>query len=357
MIFYFYFTLTTLLFFLISRVNNSSFFLNLTFIFIFIVSAFRFDVGFDYPTYFDLAVKKGNFVWQFIRLEPLSQFIVFLVWQLNSPSWIFIIYCFFSLFLLRKVISKLSIDADLSLLVYILFPLFFLDSLSLIRQHLAMSIVVYSYQFVFKSKLFKFLLCVFLASLIHYYAFFAVILYFLNKIDPKLVLSLVCIIVSIFIGNFGMSFLLNLLPFSSSYLSLDEVKGEGGNIMKILVNLIAFAIIFIKLYFTSQKSNFKDEAFFLNSFFLGVILYNILSPFGHAGLRMFEYFGISLIFIIPLLKRFFIPDKIYLTGVSLIFSLLFLAYINFSTSNQKKSPFTPYQNILFLDYTDFKKLM
>ena len=315
----------------------------------FFIVAFRFDVGFDYVTYYNAANLSGNLELLLIW-EPLTLPILKLAHLFNQPQLFFIIYSTLTYIFLLKAISKLSIKKDLSLGFYLLFPLFYYDSFSLVRQHLAIAIFLYNLINVKEEKKIKFIFWLVIGSLFHYASLLTMIIYPLRKVKLNQYVYICTIVISFIIGPLLVKYLVPYLDFYGSYIDGSKNTG-GGSIILYFVNIIGLLFFF---NFNRIIKKEKNNLLYYNSLFIGILLYNIFNLTGHIGFRMFEYFGITIILIFPYLINCFRPLRAA-KFISLFLLFLFsISYIYVTSINPVKASFTPYQNILFIDQVKFK---
>jgi hypothetical protein len=108
----------------------------------------------------------------------------------------FICYSFY------RFIKKYSTNYIISMVIY--FSLFFLGSMSLMRQSLSMAIILWGYKYIKERKFFKYLLLVLLATSIHQTSIIMIIPYFMykNKINLRSVLAyILCAIIAFIVVN------------------------------------------------------------------------------------------------------------------------------------------------------------
>lgn len=119
-------------------------------IIIFVFSAFRYNVGWDYEQYYWTIVYNldTNIV---SRGELLTIGLVELSRNLGIANIYFFLNSFLTIFLVALVIDNYSKDKWMSILVFIAFPLFFLNSLSVIRFFSALAIVFF-FNKIYKRK-------------------------------------------------------------------------------------------------------------------------------------------------------------------------------------------------------------
>lgn len=193
-------------------------------------------------------------------------------------------------------------------LILILGPLF-LSWNNGIRQTLATCIFMYGSQYIVDRKFLKYLLWVFIATLIHKSAWIVLVFYFIPRdriiINNRLI-QLSILLFSIFLG-FNKFWIDNLTRFGD-ILSFIGYEGYANNIDLIIneevnknfgVKTIAFLLINITVILLSKNilKSYNDRRLILyyNLFFIGVCLYYILFNTSHIFLRMIYYFDIVIL--------------------------------------------------------------
>lgn len=324
------------------------------FIILFLVSAFRFDVGYDFMMYWDFltstaidfkTLHNGNFEFGNILLFKISRL-------LDIPQFFFISTSFIIITSIYITLKNYSADFSISTLFFLALPIFFFNSLGIVRQFVAISIVFYGVRYLLSKEIIKFFLIVLLASLFHKSAFVSLILpiMFLQRIKFSLLFYIAALLISFFGSNL-IAFAASLvLPEYYVKFYITQNLGIGGDKLLLLFQLIAFIFLLIPL-----KKLKTTSIFYLNSFYLGVAIWGALAPFGHAGIRGTLYFTIFILLIIPEViavipnGKKLVKESLYL--VSIVFYILTL-YLG--VKNPNKDPNIPYRFSPFTDHTEYK---
>lgn len=146
------------------------------------VVGMRWMVGIDYPNYYDI-IKGYTTDYQIIRIEPIPRTTASIIRNFNLPFYLWFIvmaiiqYCFL-LFSFK--------EQNKTFIVWGIF--FFLSdylafSLNVVRQAVAITIILFSYQYVVRKSICKFLFLVFLATLCHYSAIICLPIYIINRFN------------------------------------------------------------------------------------------------------------------------------------------------------------------------------
>lgn len=300
--------------------------------FIIIISAIRFDVGWDYGNYYSTIYPYVNQE-ALEKTEPLSQIIILSSDFTGYPPSLFILYSILTYGIAGYCILKHSANVYVSILVYLVF--FYLNSLSVVRQGLAVSIVLCSLTFLIDKKLLQFAFCVVISYLIHSSSAICLIfipIYLLTSKKSFFIIFTIAL-ASLFSARF---FVERLFPGYLSYvLNADEYS--GGNAMKILM-LVIVGLVSVVSY---KRNN-------LNMIRLSCIsAIGVLFPFflgGHIGGRIAMYFYIPLIYLLPeitnSIKKYNIKNFLIIT-----LNFLFIFTIFTDCRNPIKSSLTPYKTI------------
>lgn len=151
------------------------------------------DVGIDTPNYYSDIVNRFPYHWQF--REEGFRFISNLILSMTKNPQIVFILCAFvtnTLILLRLWDFRNNADFSLEVLLYLL--VYYSNTLNIMRQYVAVSIIFYASRYLFKKKYVLFLLSLILASFFHRSALLGIIMFMiavwksLNKKRKKILL-------------------------------------------------------------------------------------------------------------------------------------------------------------------------
>ncbi len=323
----------------------------LAFIVIFILSALRFDVGYDYSMYYELI--EGNIRWytdQINRIEFLPRQLIVFSNFIHFYQFFFILTSFLITFFFYKGIKENSEDKWISTLIFVCFPLFYFMSLSIVRQYLAVAILFYSFKYIKQRQIWRYLAVVTLCFFIHKSFILALPLYFLygNLINKKIILAI--FILSFFSSDL-LAFVIQL--FSERYsIYFTRISGEGGNLMLLVFQFIG--LLLLPLVYNFRDKNDKDFNFYLLTYFIGLFIWASLSKFGHAGIRGSLYYMSFTILLIPHLKKKIKEYKIIQEGFAIICFCFFFINLYIGSQHKIKDANLPYQTFLFKTPKDFK---
>jgi len=308
------------------------------FFIVFIFSALRFDVGWDYGNYYDIIFNlKG------VNFEPATPYLIEFSKYVDFTQLFFIVTSYIIVYGVHYALKHYSKDYVVSLLIFVSVPLFYMNSFSIIRQYCAIAIVLYGIKYILRKQLLPYLITIAFASMFHYSAIAGLLIYFLNKLSLNKVTSVVLILVSLFQNLISIE---NISRYS--YLAHLGDPGNGAQLVRILFLLLA--IIFIAF---SNAFKTPESKFYYNVFIVGVCIFNVTFSIGEQATRVSLYFIIYLILLVPELSYRFKKKQFYLVVIMFTISL-YSTTLYFSYTNPYKNHLTPYQIFLYKDITDLK---
>jgi hypothetical protein len=246
-------------------------------------------------------------------------------------------------------------------MVFLLYPSFFLDGLSTIRNSMAFSLVVVMVYFLWKDKLLKSFLFYLLAVGCHTSSLIAILIYpvffFLEKKKVNVVIYAVSFALSIVILPLitmivGDNSLFSKVLF---YINNQDVY-KGGGMMSILINMIGI----FNLFYWKRIAEYSD----LNKKLLplvnvGVCMWNVFISISPVfATRLSGFFVYMLIFLVPTYPMIFenkhkiVNERTISMVCSILFVFIFvMQYVNYVNSGVHMSNL-PYQ-LIFLHTDDF----
>lgn len=272
----------------------------------FFISAIRYDVGTDYDKrymadYYTLAEGKnvGNLEIGFKAIDYICLFFT------QEPYLLFVVTSLIILAIIFEVIYKKSSNKILSIIIFFLCGYFF-GTLNLIRQYIAMALVLLGYQFLMdknqKKAYIGFVICAILAFFMHSSSIVCFIMLFLtqkNICNIKIVLPL-----SILILILNQNIMTILTPIIKNtrfkvYLTGTYAQSEL-SVLQIVENLLVYVWMSIIYYFQKKKNMEikKEEIILLNIQGISFLL-TVAGVIHSQFMRMAIYFGIFQILSIP----------------------------------------------------------
>lgn len=136
----------------------------MVFFVLFVFSALRCDVGYDYMGY-SHTIKYGS-EFEVNRLEIGERWLL-LISRQYFPQLFFIVNSFISVFFTKKALEKLSPNVSISALVFLCFPNMYLNSMGVVRFWSAIAIVFYASTFLHEKKYIYYCIFQIIALLFH----------------------------------------------------------------------------------------------------------------------------------------------------------------------------------------------
>lgn len=169
---------------------------------------------------------------------------------------------------------------------------YFSMSISILRQSLAMVIILNSLKYVLEKKKVKYFLCVGLASLFHTTALICVPIYFLPKLKISIKYFVIALLVSFVIMKiFGRELVAySVLSFKESYLGMIE-SGQGYAMLLLLIFATGCGLLISKI------ESGEDKLFFHLMIFACCLQF-FATQFSLLA-RLVSYFAVAMIIFIP----------------------------------------------------------
>ena len=272
-----------------------------------IMFGLRYNVGADYESYINLYNKYCNATLNYLiftrKFEIGFSLVMKIAYIFKCPQLIFIAFSTSTLIILYRNIANNKEKCSISLAWFLVLFLYSASTLNIIRQMLAVAIVMNSYKYVWERRPIRFFITVLLATMFHITALLFLPCYFINyKNNSKkqkilrMGIILIVLLIVIFFNNF-----MGILTGIDSF---ERYKGYTKNIesnnYKFLVKLLVLGAI-IPFRKRLYQYNEKNKLYYF-LLIIDVILYatGFISPFIK---RITLYFGISEIFIISQIPR------------------------------------------------------
>lgn len=307
--------------------------LELSFLFLFVFSAIRFDVGYDFLSYYTAIADYGGDTETFRRFGFFHGILIKLSSYLEFFQLYFILTSFFFYYFFYLVIRDFSDFPVVSLMVFIAIPFFFLMSFNFIRQFSALILVYYGFRYIFERRVVSYFLIVLLASSIHYTSIIALPLYYLYSRRFHWMVYVLVLISSFFAFPLAKYMVSVLIPGYSHYL---DSPNKGGAVFQFFIFILSS--LFLAL---GQYRGDVYRRFYFDVFILGVVLYNTFQPIGFAGTRVSYYYLFSLVLLVPKLFISVRPRQ-FLAIFFLLISILFSISLVLHSKVGTRSPSIPY---------------
>ena len=268
--------------------------------FVFLFMSLRYGIGYDYYSYKSI-VEGVSEDYIIEGMDIIPKFIALTFGKIHYQLF-FVLTSFVILYPIYWVINRLSYIPSMSFTIYLLYPSFFLEGLSIIRNAMAYSLVLVMFYFLWKKRYLRSVLFYFAAVGCHTSSLMAIIIYPLyfyqtsRKFNFLIYIS--SFVLSIVIIPVILSLLGDIAFFSRVlYYIENEDNFKGGGLMNILINLIG---LFNLLYWYRIESYSELNKKILPLVNVGICLWNILIPVSPVfATRLSTYFLYCLLFIVP----------------------------------------------------------
>lgn len=274
-----------------------------------LVSGLRYNVGTDYWTYSNMYtinipnmkindIIKSNDIGFTILCKILYEFS-------ENPQFMFLIVSVITIIPIVFMIKNYSYSFELSLYLYITTFAYF-SSFNILRQWIAASIISYGFKYLLERNLKKYSMIILIASIFHATSIIMFPIYFIADKNPRSLINLVLLIVSLLGVLFYRKFLdvaFNVLKNTqySNYYSEFMNVGQGVNILRILVYIVPIFWVIIK-YKNINVYEDKKIDIIINLSFIGM-LFMILGIRHKYIARMTALFDIYYVLLIPYILR------------------------------------------------------
>ena len=265
---------------------------------IIVISSIRYGIGYDWYAYENIILRYENGI-NWGMYELFDNILFYIGASLNNVNVSFALFAILTYGLVGITIYNNSVDKFTSLIIY--FTIFYLTSLSTIRQALAVAVSFWAIQFVKRKQPIRFVLSIIVAFCFHRYAFIALVIYPIWYLPTWIILLGIILMVGLY-----QSILPALITrFSIADLFyIDNFKNSSGNFIRIVYLLIFLYCVFLYVFALIKKRNIAEQVEVMS--YLKISLIGVVIPFilgGHTGGRIAEYFLIYIVLLVPLINR------------------------------------------------------
>ena len=271
----------------------------LTFSFLLLLGGLRgLDVGTDTQNYLDVYEMLHDDAGTLYVMSFMEPFWVLLnklvIYTFDDYQLVVFLGVFLAItpFFIR--VWKSSKSPYAAILFYVLLYYYF-NTYNVVRQMIALSVVFYSYPFWEKGSYKKAISCTILAMMFHVSAFFAFLIPLLKKVKMQTSLVICILPATYLLGALVMPSIIPQLPIEGKYETYIENSAANLSITRLLLN-----VFFILLFLLSHG---KGRDIYFKMFFVGVIMYNLLT-FSPALGRCALYFMLAHLIIFSNLSRY-----------------------------------------------------
>lgn len=231
---------------------RNRFFLYLSALPLFLISALRFGIGTDYfYTYapgYNVIASGGH-----MHFELLFHWLVKIITMFTSNyQWLFVVTSFLFIFIVYNTLYRVSKNIPMALVIFFLSYVYFI-SLNNIRQALASAFILIAIRCLIEDKVWKYIFFCIVAGLIHQVAFIslAFIIVKIKKINISVWWQMVGTAIGMVLIRFGAKYiikLISMIPRLNLYFNLEELLKYTNRTIStkfILLNIVIFLIYLI----------------------------------------------------------------------------------------------------------------
>lgn len=305
----------------------------IAYFFLIFITSFRYNVGWDYLTYYNFLEKPGGAPY----FEPAVRLFYYIAQFFNAPWILFAIFFILTMLFILLGIRERSSNEYESVIIFM--ALFYFESMNIIRQFLAIAILFYAFKYVKSKRLICYVIWVFVASLVHTSAWFVIPVYFIyNYVQLKSIA--VFVVIGVTFSDRIVRIILGRNEFYKYYQYYINMLNDGGNFIRFFYLLLA--ICCITVYIQKRQHFDKDISKSLSVFIFGVIFPFMIGS--HMGLRITYYYAVEIMILIPKML-----DQMHLKkgrrAIMLPFYAYYITFLAVDYMNNKGfSPFTFYWN-------------
>lgn len=322
---------------------------------LFMVMALRFDIGNDYRQYTQTAHEA--YVGGYVVTEAGFNWLVRLLYGLAGGEYyelIFAVFAFVTLLFFLKAFVRQSASFSQTFFLFMTLGLYF-QTFNTVRYYLALSIALYCMKYVLERDYLKLVFWICIAAFFHKSVLLVLPAYWIASLAWKrwqivagLAVSAVCFL--------GKGFVLKLaLVLYPSYRNTIYLEG-GGSLTGTLRTLAVLALYvwFVYGYWrTSSKDSLQEQSWYRELRFYGQL--NLLSlvtgtffSFLPVVTRISYYFGVSQLFMIPLILKNVKEQKLRKKVTIVIFIACILYFgVFLLQAHQDGVKLLPYRSWLF----------
>ena len=237
-------------------------------LFLILFSGLRYGVGVDFYSYYEhfQDILHNNS----ISIEPgivlISKVAYFL--NLNIQA-VFFILSAITIFFFMKYIEFFTKNYLISWIIFISYGTYFLGSLNLVKQYVAISIFAFSIKYIYMKKPFKYIFFITIASLFHYSAIILFPMYFLN-IRFKFKYYIIVVMIFYLIIHY-LTFFIMMTKYSI-YLNPSWAHTMNNNRNMMMVYLFIFLNILMLLFSYKITKKINYAYIFINMSFISLLL-------------------------------------------------------------------------------------
>lgn len=297
-----------------SKIYNRIYVLSVT-LFLFILTGWRsFSIGTDtmsyvrafipigsvskLPNIFDLVgMMQARFEYGYVYLDAMIYHFT------NNPRWLLIVMALIVYIILAIFTSKMTADSQMTFIMFVTLG-FFANGMNLIRQSVAVAVIMLAYMALLKGKNKTFFFTVFIAVLFHKTAILFLFVYLLKSLKFNL-RNVLIIFFMTFLIAFGYGKIQGVLGdiSYSDYSSFSAASGYLGLFLNIIIQILFLIVCFIGWKNRNEKKwsqIFSKVESNLLPFLMLITIATYVVAFNFSQLsRVSAYFQIASLIFVP----------------------------------------------------------
>lgn len=274
-------------------------------------------------------LKPENF--GLLRYEYGFSYLCWIIGKIctNSQLLIFVTSLFVN-YSIARFISKNSENVYISVILYLIVNFYF-SYMNIMRQALAISILLLGFEFLKEKKYVKYLLFVLIASFFHSSAILAVIFIFLRKFKFNRKFLITCCLITIVSFIFGEEFFIFLSKISPRLADYSNSSFTTENYFGSLLDFLVYALVFIfgiVILLKNDRCVFDDKDNKMN-ILIGIMgvatIFYVLVMKVIIFNRFTHYFSIFMIIWLPncIMRIKNTKNRFYITTILTVFFILY----------------------------------
>lgn len=322
---------------------------------LFLMMALRFDIGNDYRQYTQTAHEA--YVGGYVVTETGFNWLVRLLYWLAGGEYyelVFAVFAFVTLLFFLKAFARQSASFSQTFFLFMTLGLYF-QTFNTVRYYLALSIALFSMKYVLEKDSLKFVFWIGIAALFHKSVLLVLPVYWIASFAWKrwqivagLLASAACFL--------GKSIVLKIaLVLYPSYKNTIYLEGGGSwtSTLRTLAVLALYVWFVYGYWHTCEERVLNEQKWYRELRFYGQL--NLLAlvtgtffSFLPVVTRISYYFGVSQLFMIPLILQNIKEQKIRRRMTAMIFAACILYFVIFLLqAHQDGVKLLPYKSWLF----------
>lgn len=318
-------------------------------------SGLRVGLGRDYAIYF-LAYELGPESPYLLVMEPLWQkFYALCHWIGLGYDGLQLFVAALTVALAMKAFERLSLQPVVALVAFVLIYNGYFETMNMVRQLLAMMILLSSFHLYEARRYRSFLLFFLLASVTHHSALFFVPLLLLSRVKLNRLWLIGGIAISFLMGtriiDWVANFFVQVLPHRYGFYIVEQMIPPeiSSGLYVLFINIVALFFIW---QYPSLKEKSPSTGLYIVMLFWSVVIYNSMLSF-EVGIRLSFY---PFMFIYPLVGNVYVLNRTPLFRVLLLIILTGFAMLTARQLTNPKEPYSRYKTV-FHDLTPGRELL